>query len=63
MINVACFCGCTYSIAGDDGACPECGERVTFARTTVGQAQDRRGLLGQSSTRPVDQQRPDELAA
>jgi hypothetical protein len=24
--DVACFCGCAYTFAGDTGACPRCGE-------------------------------------
>jgi hypothetical protein len=35
MINVVCFCGCSYSFAGDAGACPECGETVTFVRASA----------------------------
>jgi|HubBroStandDraft_4_1064222.scaffolds.fasta_scaffold347871_2 hypothetical protein len=26
MVNVACFCGRSYSFAGQAGACPGCGE-------------------------------------
>lgn len=34
MIDVVCFCGCTYSFHGDTGACPTCGETVTFRRAS-----------------------------
>jgi hypothetical protein len=32
MIDVACFCGCSYSFVGNAGICPKCGERTSFAR-------------------------------
>jgi hypothetical protein len=30
MIDVVCFCGCSYSFGGDEGACPQCGEIATL---------------------------------
>jgi hypothetical protein len=30
-MNVACFCGCCFSFAGDLCACPACGEYVTVS--------------------------------
>ena len=30
MTDVACFCGCIYSFAGDLGICPRCGEHTTL---------------------------------
>jgi hypothetical protein len=30
MIDVICFCGCSYSFAGDAGSCPDCGELVSI---------------------------------
>jgi predicted amidophosphoribosyltransferase len=39
MIDVVCFCGCWYAFDGDTGACPQCGEPVTFHRSPAGQQQ------------------------
>ena len=33
-MEVACFCGCCFSCAGDLGACPGCGEYVTLSRVS-----------------------------
>jgi hypothetical protein len=30
MIDVVCFCGHRYSVSGDAGACPQCGEGVSL---------------------------------
>lgn len=35
MIDVACFCGCSYSFVGDGGVCPSCGESVSFPRVSA----------------------------
>jgi predicted ATP-dependent serine protease len=35
MIDVVCFCGCAYSFSGDMGACPKCGEYVTFSQVPM----------------------------
>lgn len=29
MIDVACFCGCCFSLLSEVGVCPECGELVS----------------------------------
>ncbi len=34
MIDVACFCGFSYSFEGEAGSCPNCGEPVTIARAS-----------------------------
>jgi hypothetical protein len=31
-MDVACFCGCRFSCAGDLGRCPGCGEYVSLSR-------------------------------
>lgn len=31
MIDVACFCGTSFSFDGDLGACPKCGDVVNLA--------------------------------
>ena len=31
MIDVACFCGTSYSFDGEEGTCPKCGEVVSLA--------------------------------
>jgi hypothetical protein len=33
MIDVVCFCGCSYSFLGDAGACPDCGEVASMPST------------------------------
>ena len=45
MIDVACFCGCRYSFAGDIGACPQCGEYVTMTRASFEDEQQMRDEL------------------
>jgi hypothetical protein len=63
MIDVVCFCGCSYSFADDVGACPECGERVTFTRASGDEVQDMRDQLGQLLTQSADDSPPEEIAA
>jgi hypothetical protein len=63
MINVACFCGCSYSFTGDAGVCPQCGEAVTFTGAPVTEAQDQRDQLGRLSKRSVHDVPPEEMAA
>lgn len=53
MITVACFCGCTYSIAGDRGPCPQCGERITFRRTRVAEGHDGQDCDRKEPRRPL----------
>ncbi len=40
MIDVVCFCGCSYSFPGDTGTCPDCGETVTFRRPWAGESHE-----------------------
>jgi hypothetical protein len=35
MMDVACFCGWVYSVSGDLGVCPNCGDYVTLSRVAV----------------------------
>jgi hypothetical protein len=49
MINVVCFCGCSYSFADDTGACPKCGEPVTLTRVSTGEVQEMREGPGRLS--------------
>lgn len=41
-MDVACFCGCRFSCAGDLGTCPGCGEYVSHSR--VSDAEEKRML-------------------
>jgi hypothetical protein len=62
MINVVCFCGCSFSLAGDTGACPQCGEPITLggvSTTEVPQTREESGPLNRSAR----DRRDDELAA
>jgi transcription initiation factor IIE alpha subunit len=63
MIEVICFCGSAYSFAGDAGACPQCGEQVSFARASNAQPQEIEDRLDHLSTRLADDSRSEELAA
>jgi hypothetical protein len=45
MMNVVCFCGCTYSFSGDLGVCPKCGEYVTFSHVPMDEERQMRGEL------------------
>jgi hypothetical protein len=61
MINVVCFCGCAYSVAGDFGTCPQCSEPVSFARGL--DAQDRQETIAMIVARASGAARPEDLAA
>jgi hypothetical protein len=63
MIDVVCFCGSSYSFVGDAGACPQCGEHVSFARRPTPEAHTTRDELGQLLKLTEDQMPPDEMAA
>jgi hypothetical protein len=63
MIDVICFCGSAYSFAGDVGACPECGEQVSFARASNAEPQEMQGRLDHLSRQLAGGSRPEELAA
>ena len=39
-MDVACFCGCRFSCAGDVVTCPGCGEYVSLSR--VSDAEEKR---------------------
>ena len=61
MINVVCFCGCAYSLAGDFGTCPQCSEPVSFARGL--DAQDRQETIAMIVARASGAAPPEDLAA
>lgn len=42
MIDVVCFCGFGYSFAGEDGACPRCGEYIAMTRASAADEQQMR---------------------
>jgi hypothetical protein len=44
-MNVACFCGCRFSCAGDLGTCPGCGENVSLSRVSDAEEQQMRAEL------------------
>jgi hypothetical protein len=44
-MDVACFCGCSYSFEGDLGACPACGEYVTMRNVSEAEAREMRAEL------------------
>jgi hypothetical protein len=57
-MDVACFCGCSYSFDGDFGACPACGEYVTLRHVSEAEAGQMRAeldllLSGDASTAAV----------
>jgi hypothetical protein len=63
MIEVICFCGSAYSFAGDVGACPQCGEPVSFARASNAEPQEMEDRRDHLSRQLADDSRPEELAA
>jgi hypothetical protein len=44
-MDVACFCGCSYSFVADFGVCPACGEYVTLRRVSEAEARQMRAEL------------------
>jgi hypothetical protein len=44
-MDVACFCGCRYSLVADFGACPACGEYVTLRHASEAEARQMRAEL------------------
>ena len=62
MIDVVCFCGCSYSFVGHAGMCPECGEQTGFGRRPAQEFQPESGELEQLIRWPRDVP-PEELAA
>jgi hypothetical protein len=56
-MDVACFCGCRFSCAGDLGACPGCGQCVSPSRVSDAEEKQMRDelnlLLNHSASRYV----------
>jgi hypothetical protein len=44
-MDVACFCGCSYSLDADFGTCPACGEYVTLRHVAEAEARQMRAEL------------------
>jgi hypothetical protein len=44
-MDVACFCGCRFSSAGDLGTCPGCGEYVSLSRVSDAEEKQMRAEL------------------
>jgi hypothetical protein len=44
-MDVACFCGCRFSCAGDLGTCPGCGEHVSLGRVCDAEEKQMRAEL------------------
>jgi hypothetical protein len=63
MINVVCYCGCTYSFAGDVGSCPKCGEHVSFTRGSDAGPQDTGETIAKIAAHVSGGSPPEELAA
>jgi hypothetical protein len=62
MIDVACFCGCSFSFAGDEGVCPQCGERVSFTDPVTDRAWEKRERLRRLPRQVVEDGRDDKAA-
>ncbi len=63
MIDVVCFCGCSYSFVGDAGACPRCGEDLILS-TTFGDDAHGAGDESKLPSRPlIETAAAEELAA
>ena len=62
-MDVACFCGFRYALAGDLGACPACGEYLTLLRVSDADARqmrvelDRLLMHGAATARQLQQGR------
>jgi hypothetical protein len=63
MIDVVCFCGNSYSFTGDAGACPQCGEVVTFERAGADGAREEDAHTAEPSRRAIQDERPEDIAA
>jgi hypothetical protein len=63
MIDVVCFCGHTYSFAGDEASCPRCGESLTLAPQEANDGPDIDAQLDQVLRRPGSEVPPEEMAA
>jgi hypothetical protein len=44
-MDVACFCGCRFSCAGDLGTCPGCGEHASLSRVSDAEEKQMRAEL------------------
>ena len=44
-MDVACFCGCRFSCAGDLGTCPGCREYVSLSRVSDAEEKQLRAEL------------------
>jgi hypothetical protein len=44
-MDVACFCGCHFSCAGDLSTCPGCGEYVSLSRVSDAEEKQMRAEL------------------
>jgi hypothetical protein len=44
-MNVACFCGCAYSFAGEVSVCPRCGRYASLRRASDAEEQQMRADL------------------
>ena len=44
-MDVACFCGCHFSCAGDLGTCPGCGECVSLGSVSDAEEKQMRAEL------------------
>jgi hypothetical protein len=62
MIDVVCFCGCTYSFEGEEAACPRCGEALSLAPAN-GDNVSVDAQLDQLLRRPAPGLPADEIAA
>jgi hypothetical protein len=63
MIDVVCFCGCTYSFEGEEAACPRCGEGLSLAPAAGGDSVSVDAQLDELLRRPAPRLPADEIAA
>jgi predicted amidophosphoribosyltransferase len=62
MIDVACFCGYSFSFSGDEGVCPQCGEPVSFSDPVTDRAWEKRERLRRLPRQSVEDRRDDKAA-
>ena len=63
MMNVACFCGCSYSFAGNSGVCPKCGEHLALTPSVTDEGQAMDAHFDHLRRQPGEDPRPEEMAA
>jgi hypothetical protein len=63
MIDVICFCGNSYSFVGDAGACPQCGEPVTFKSAGTQHARGGGEPAAERTSGTIRDERPEDMAA